>query len=172
MHTIKVIAIVIASCLLLGGVFLLWDKHAHSMGVAKSFYVGDASLPQHVLIATQDSPFKDALVDGVIGYLRPRAIYVEVIDVSALPSVHENDWTAIIVTHTWELGKPQTDAKLFVDRIRDKKKLIVVTTSGGGREKIPGVDVISTASVMDNVPARVAEVTARLNALLPQNASP
>jgi hypothetical protein len=53
-----------------------------------------------------------------------------------------------------------------VDRLPDKKRLIVVTTSGGGREKMPGIDAISAASVMDDVPARVAEVTARLDTIL------
>lgn len=166
MHRIKIVAIILGSCLLLAGGYLLWDEHAHAMRVAGSFEVGDASQPQHVLIATQGSAFKDALVAGLLASLKSRAVYIRVIDVSALRNVHENEWKAIIITHTWEFGRAQPDARAFVDRVPDKNKLIVVTTSGGGREKMPGIDAISAASVMDDVPARVAEVSARLDAIL------
>lgn len=159
-------AVIIGSCLLLAGGYLLWDEHAHAMRAVRSFDVGDASRPQHVLIATQGSAFKDALVAGVLVALQSRPVYVRVIDVSGLRAVHENDWNAIIIAHTWEFGRAQADARAFVDRVPDKNKLIVVTTSGGGREKLPGIDAISAASVMDDTPARVAEVTGRLDAVL------
>jgi hypothetical protein len=89
MHRIKLIAIIIGSCLLLAGVYLLWDEHAHAMRVARSFAVGDVSAAQHVLIATQGSAYKDALVAGLLASLKPRPVYVQVIDVSALHDVHE-----------------------------------------------------------------------------------
>jgi glycine cleavage system pyridoxal-binding protein P len=171
MHYLKITGIVIASCVLVAAAFLLWDEHTHAMRFAQGFQVGDESQPQHVLIATQGSPFKDALVAAVVEHLKSRAIYVKVIDVSALPTVHENDWTAVVLIHTWELGRAQADARTFSDHMRNKKKLIVVTTSGGGREKMPGIDAISAASVMNDVPARAAEVTAGLDALLAQQAS-
>ncbi len=166
MHRLKLIAIIIGSCLLLAGAYLLWDQHAHAMRVARPLVVGEASRPQHVLIATQGSAFKDALVAGVLAALQSRPVYVRVVNVSALREVHENDWNAIIIAHTWEFGRAQADARAFVERAPDKNKLIVVTTSGGGREKLPGVDAISAASVMDDTPARVAEITGRLDAIL------
>lgn len=166
MHRLKLIAIIIGCCLLLTGGYLLWNEHAHAMRIAGSFDVGDASRPQHVLIATQGSAFKDAVVAGVVAALQSRPINVHVIDVSALREVRAEDWNAIIILHTWEFGRAQKDASSFADRLRDKGKLIVVTTSGSGREKLPGIDAISAASVMDDTPARVAEITARLDALL------
>ena len=87
------------------------------------------------------------------------------IDVSALRDIQENEWNATLI-HTWEFGHAQADAKRFVDRVSNKRKLIVVTTSGSGREKLPGVDAISAASVMDNTPARVTEIVERTNAIL------
>jgi hypothetical protein len=166
MHRLKLIAIIIGSCLLLMGGYLLWNEHAHAMRIARPFTVGDASRPQHVLIATQGSAFKDALVVGIVAALQSRPIYVQVIDVSALRDVHDDDWKAIIIAHTWEFGRGQADARAFVNRVPDKRKLIVVTTSGGGREKLPGIDAISAASIMDDTPARVAEIIGRLDDIL------
>jgi glycine cleavage system pyridoxal-binding protein P len=168
MHYLKITGIVIGAFLLVAAAFLLWDEHTHAMRVAPGFQVGDQSQPQHVLIATQGSPFKDALVAAVVEHLKSRVIHLRVIDVSELPAVHENDWTAVVIIHTWELGRAQADARTFSDHMTNKKKLIVVTTSGGGREKMPGIDAISAASVMNDVPARAAEVAARLDALLAQ----
>jgi len=142
------------------------------MGVAQSFAVGDTSVPQHILIATQGSPFKDALVAGIIDYLRPRGVYVKVIDVTALVGIQPRDWTGIIVVNTWEFHKPQADAKAFIDHVQDKTKLIVVMTSGSGQAKIPGVDVISAASVVTDVPARLAQIRPRLDAVLADRATP
>jgi hypothetical protein len=138
----------------------------HSMLVAGSHEVGNAVLEPRVLIATQGSSFKDALVDGIAAHLKPRVGYLEVLDVSRLPEIRENEWAAVVVMHTWEYGKPQADAAAFVARAADKSKLIVVTTSGGGREKMPGIDVISAASEMRDVPMRVAEVTRVIDAVL------
>jgi hypothetical protein len=166
MHRFKLIVIIMGSCLLLAGGYLLWNEHAHAMRVARPFAGGDTSRPQQVLIATQGSAFKDALVAGIVAALQSRPIYIRVIDVSALRDVHDNDWKAIIIVHTWEFGRAQGDARVFVDRVPDKRKLIVVTTSGGGREKLPGIDAISAASVMDDTPARVTEIIDRLDAIL------
>ena len=141
------------------------------MGVAQSFVVGDASLPQHILIATQGSPFKDALVAGIVDYLRPRGVYVKIIDVTALPTIQPRDWTGIVVVNTWEFHKPQADAKAFIDHVEDRNKLIVIMTSGSGQAKIPGVDVISAASVVSDVPARLAQITPRLDAVLADRAT-
>jgi hypothetical protein len=146
--------------------------HQHRMAFAHAFETGEPTAPRRVLIATQGSAFKDALVAGIVEYLKPRAAYVQVMDVSGLPNIRPGDWTAIILIHTWEFGKPQADARAFADRVHDRNRLIIVTTSGNGREKLGGVDTISGASVVRDVPARLAQITIRLNALLEQRESP
>lgn len=166
MRKLRITVLVIAGLLLVIVPSIGWYTRHYSMSVAKEFEVGDASLSPRVLIATQGSAYKDALVDGIVKHLKTRPAYVKVVDVSALPQVHDDDWNAIVVIHTWERWKPQPDAKAFVARIKDKKKLIVVTTSGSGEEAMPGVDAISGASVLKDVPTQVGRITARLDALL------
>lgn len=140
--------------------------HRHSMLVAGSYVAGNPALEPRVLIATQGSSFKDAVVDRIVADLKPRVGYLKVMDVSELPAIHDNEWTVIVVIHTWEYGKPQADAAAFVNRVADKRKLVVVTTSGGGEQKMPGIDAISAASQMREAPSRADAVMAKVNAIL------
>jgi len=146
--------------------FSTWYKLHYSMGVARPFEVNDPHSQPRVLIATQGSEFKDAVVSGVVDHLKKRSAYVKVMDVSGLSGVNDGDWSAIVVLHTWEMRKPQADAKAFVDRVRDMHKIVVLSTSGAGDFKIEGIDTISSASTIADAPARVAEITKRVDAIL------
>jgi hypothetical protein len=146
--------------------FAGWYQIHFSMSAARPFEVNDPQSSPRVLIATQGSEFKDAVVAGVVEHLEARAAYVKVIDVSALPGVDVSEWNAIVLLHTWEMRKPPEDVKAFVDRTRNSGKLVVLTTSGSGDFKLDGVDAISSASIIADVPARTADIAARLDAIL------
>jgi len=162
----RAMALLVLAIALLVPSSLIWYRGHYAMRVARSFSAGAPSSAQRVLLATQGSPFKEALVAGLVAHLRSRPVYVSVIDVSGLPGVKEGDWSAIVVIHTWEYSQPQADARAFIDRLSDRSKLIVVTTSGSGDARMPGVDAISAASVMDEPPMPLAKVARRLDALL------
>ena len=138
----------------------------HTMDPAREFEVGEASNESRVLIATQGSKYKDALVSEIVDHLALRRAYTKVIDVSHLSGINADGWNAVVILHTWQIGKPQPDAKAFVERIGDPKKLIVVTTSGSGEEKLPAVDAISSASSIEDMKAQASQVEARLDAAL------
>ena len=150
------------------GVFaaLTWYKFTFSMDVAKPFEAGDASAQQRVLIATQGSDFKNAVVDGVVAELKKQPVFVKVIDVSGLGAVDASKWQVIVVLHTWESWKPPAAVKAFVDRTPDRANVIALATSGGGGEKLEDVDAIASASKMTDVPTHVAALMARIEALL------
>jgi hypothetical protein len=162
----RIIALVVAFLLLVLPASLIWYQSHYSMTTATSFDVGSPSSRQHVLIATQGSRFKDALVRAIILHLQARPVYIKVIDVSTLPAVRDGDWTAIVLIHTWQNWKPEPHAQAFLERVHDRKLVVDVTTSGGGRGAIPGFDVISTASEMRDLPTPLAAVTRRLDELL------
>jgi hypothetical protein len=146
--------------------FAGWYRIHFSMDAARAFEVNDPHSMVRVLIATQGSAFKDAVVTGVIEHLESRAAYVKVVDVSALPGVDPAAWNAVVVIHTWEMRQPPQDVQAFVDRARNSGKLVVLTTSGAGTFKLEGVDAISSASVVDDAPARAAEIAKRLDGIL------
>ena len=138
----------------------------NTMHEAKSFEVNDPSVREHVLIATQGSAFKDAVVQGVVARLKTRPAYIKVIDVGQLPNVHESEWNAIVLLHTWEMSKPPASVRAFVDRDQAKDKLVVLATSGNGTHHIEGVDTITSASSNEVVPARVDEIVRRVETIL------
>jgi len=159
--------LVIGTLALLLFASLGWYRSRYAMVAATAFEAGEPTLRLRVLIATQGSEFKYALVERLVDYLKQRSVHIKVIDVSGLPRIQENEWSAIVVIHTWENWRPQPDAKAFLDRARDMKKIVFVTTSGSGREKMPGgIDVVSAASELRDVPTTLAQVTTRLDALL------
>lgn len=162
----KKIIIGIAVLVLAIFVFLTWYTFHYSMDVARSFEVNSPELKSRVLIATQGSEFKDAIVAGVVDHLKQRQVYIKVVDVAALQQVSEDKWNAVVLIHTWQNMKPQADARKFLERVKDFSKVIVLTTSGEGDFKMEGVDAITTASAMADVPSRVADIRTRLDSIL------
>ena len=160
--TLAGIAILTATIL----IFMSWYAIHYSMSPARELGINSPAADTRVLIATQGSAFKDSIVAGIVAHLKPLQIYVKVIDVSALPSVQESNWNAIVVIHTWQMRKPQPDAKTFIDRVRNLHKVIVLSTSGAGTFKMDGIDAISSASEMIDVPQRVTEIDTRLDTIL------
>ena len=162
----KNILLTIGTVVLALFLFLSWYKYNYSMEVAESFEVNSPEFDQRVLIATQGSEFKDAVVAQVIEHLRQRPVYIKVIDVSLLPGVSAAEWSAVVVLHTWENWKPQLDAKRFLRRVKEPEKVVVLSTSGAGDEKMAGMDAITASSSMEEVPAYAGEIVARLEPLL------
>jgi hypothetical protein len=138
----------------------------HHMGKVAPSEHGSASSPQHVLIATQGSAFKNRLVEALIAQLAAKPVHVRVIDIAELASIDIDQWQAIVIVHTWEIGRAPYVARTFVARQAAADRIIDVTTSGSGREKLPGIDVISSASVMTDVPALASQIIARIDARL------
>ncbi|MBY0436454.1 MAG: hypothetical protein K2U26_20360, partial [Cyclobacteriaceae bacterium] len=142
---------ILAVLVLLGAisiVFFLWYLQKHKMEEAQPFEINTMAMEKHMLIATQGSEFKNAVVEGVIAQLKPYDIFIKVIDVSQLPNIKEQDWSAIVILHTWEYSKAQKDAQRFVETAPDKNKIVALSTSGGGAEKIAGIDGVTSASQM------------------------
>jgi hypothetical protein len=143
-----------------------WYLVRNSMSVARAFEVNDPRAATRVLVATQGSAFKDAVVAGVVGQLQTRGAYVKVIDLSSLSTVREDEWNAIVMVHTWEMGQAPAEVKRFAAAVRERRKLVGFATSGRGDFRLEGVDVISSASRMADVPARVADLTRSIDGVL------
>ena len=166
MKTWKKIGVGVLVLLLGCFAFAVWYRAHFSMVAAIPQEVGRPQARERILIATQGSAFKDAVVRGVIARLEPRGAYVKVIDVSGLPEVREAEWNAIVVLHTTEMEKPPQVVAAFADATKAREKLVVLTTSGNGGRKLAGVDAISTASSREAVPAKVDEIAARIEKVL------
>ena len=151
--------------------FLAWYQAHFSMGVAESYTVGENTAPNRVLIATQSSEFKNAVVDGVVKSLSNRPVHLKVIDIVDLQTADASRWDAVVVLHTWEKWEPPAEVETFIVRWRSKKNFVVLATSGAGDQKIEGIDAIATASRMDDVSTNVAVLLERIERLLSEKGS-
>ena len=158
------IVLSIAAAVIIVVGFLAWYRVHFAMDPAAAFSVNDPESERRILIATQGSAFKDAVVAGIVDRLRQRSVFIQVLDVGSLSGVNERDWDAIVLLHTIEYGRAPAAAQAFVDRAERTGRVVVLSTSGAGDFKIEGVDAISSASRMTDVPALVDELLARIDA--------
>ena len=139
-----------------------------SQGVVESFEVNSPDLKTKVLIATQGSGFKDALVSGIIEDLKKKSAYIKVVDVTTLSDVKEDEWNVVVLISTCQSAKLQPDTVAYLDQAKDLDKTILLITSGSGTWKPEDspIDCISSASRKANVDSLVVNILNRLNTIL------
>lgn len=127
--------------------------------------INDPDLRKKVLIASQGSEFKNALVDKLIGDLKDRSIYIKVVDVADLPEVSGEGWSNIVVIHTTEWYKAPKGVRKYLKQAEDLGNTVLVTTSGEGSWKPSGydVDVITSASEMSDIDKVIREVMGKID---------
>jgi hypothetical protein len=166
MHIIRgILSLVGAAVIVLATAFWLYLAR-HQMTAATHSEVGERDGRPAVLVATQGSEYKNAVTQTLLGHLGSRAPYVRVMDVATLPSVIEREWDAIVLIHTWEKWKPEPNARAFIERAHDRRKIVVPTTSGAGDERIPCVDAVTSASELDRAHRDGIELERRVDDVL------
>jgi len=168
MKILKIVLLVIGCIILVLIILFLIYLWMNRQGVIESSEIGNPELEQKVLIASQGSGFKNALVESLSTNLEQRQIYIKVLDVTALSEVSEEDWDAVVLIHSVEMSKLQPDVKAFLDRAHELDKVILITTSGPGTWKTDDydVDIITSASEKEELPGLTEEILRRLDVLL------
>lgn len=130
--------------------------------------MNDPTCESSVLIATQGSDFKEALVSYLIEHLREKSVYISVIDVSSLPEIDKNNWNAIVLINTVEIEKMQSDADNFLSELETYDGIILLTTSGSGDWKTEdyNIDSITSASEISEIDSLAEVILSRLESLL------
>lgn len=161
----RMVVVVMAALLLLlsGSLCALYVRTPAPVATRES---GASMQPVRILVAAQHSVFKDRLVDALVDRLGRQPAHVRIIDVTRLSEVDPAEWQVIVLVHTWEFGRAPRNVRGFIGRISDAGKVIDVITSGGGRATLPGVDVISSASVIDELPQTLDRIGAAIDARL------
>jgi hypothetical protein len=168
MKVLKIFLIVIGAIVVilvvLFGIYLLINRQ----GVVEPYAVGNPALEKRVLVASQGSDFKNAVVESLTTYLEKKQVYVKVIDVTSLANVNEDEWDALVFVHTTEQWKLWPDVDTYLARAHDLNKVILVTTSGSGDWKTDKYDVesITSASRMEEMRALLPALYTRLDQLL------
>jgi len=131
-------------------IFSLWYKHKYSMGIIDPYEINKNENRATILIATQESLFKNALTYSLVNKLKDDDVYVKVVDITSLGDHDDSSYDLIFLIHTWEIYKPPVELETFLDRVSDKSKIYSIGTSGSGELELEGVDGISSASEITN----------------------
>jgi len=163
-RNLKIISIVI----LIGFAgFWVWYEYTYSMDAVIPFEVNSPKNDTKVLVASQGSPFKDSLVQGIIRHYDKDTIYFKVIDVYTLFTVNINKWDALVIINSWEYGSPPRNVKQFIkDHPNGLDKLIILSTVGSSHITLKDVDVISGESIIEKTPQYTDIVVNRLNQII------
>lgn len=164
----RFLKIVIISLVLIFG-FLIWYKYTYSMDIIAERQINESSASKKILIASQGSEYKNALVDALIENLTEEDVFIQVIDVTTINTIEPAEWDLLIILHTFEIWKPQKDAAQFLANHYDKSKMIVLATSGSGDLAIDGIDGITGASLLDEVDAKKEIIVKRAKQILFSN---
>ena len=121
-------------------------------GTVDTIETGDMGTQQHrVLIATQKSDFKQAVIQEIRNILENNSSYLKIIDVKRLPHEPTTEYHAVIILNECMAGRPDPRVESFIDDVREKNKIIVLTTGrlDSWKPESPRVDAMTSASVMN-----------------------
>ncbi len=129
---------------------------------------GDLKSDQRVLIATQRSEFKEAVVSRIAEDLEKDLCYVRVIDLKELEIDTATDFDAVVVVNTCKAWRLTGGASKFVKEFPDKEKVVLLTTAGGEdwTPKAVKVDAITSASEEKKADPVAEDIVGRVRKIL------
>ena len=151
---------------------MVWGCASQPVATVENGPVAASNLK--VLVATQNSKFKQAVVSEIYDELKRNSIYLKIVDVKYLKSQSTGEFSAVVIISKSMAGRPDPRVESFIDSHPQKDKFIVLTTglSDSWKPDVPGLDAISSASVMDKsdqvAKSIVDRVLARVNSKGPK----
>jgi len=116
---------------------------------------GAPNAPSRVLIATEGTAFKLAVVAGVVRQIRTNTCSVKVTDVRHLDDVEANRYDAVLVLSSVVLGRLHKAVHAWLADQRSRGRTIVLVTARNvdWRLEEPGIDAVTSASTMSDADA-------------------
>ena len=119
----------------------------------ESFVVNNQDMDNKVLIVSQGSEFKNALLNNLVTKIENDTTYIKVIHTSVLDEIDKSNWTSIIIINTCVADKINKNVNRFIQNKPNRIPIIMLITAGDGRWKPENltVDAVSTASRMNRI---------------------
>jgi hypothetical protein len=131
--------------------------------------IGDVvNCSRKVLIATQQSAFKESIVGQVTDALKEDACYIRVVDVAELEAESPEEYSAVIIANTcigWSLNRAVRD---FLKEFEARDRVLLITTADGKDcgEPPAGVDAVTAASKTGRSSEIAQEIVEKVQVLL------
>lgn len=130
--------------------------------------VNNPAQNRKVLIAAEDSAWKDALVNRVVTRLSVGGPFIKVVRMEKLPQTEVADYDVIVLVNSCKAWGLNARVQQFLETNPVHDRVILLTTLGDPDWNHPdlGVDTVTSASSMDNLTDMANNLTARINARL------
>jgi len=125
--------------------------------------IGDSSSKNKILIATEDSQFKNMIADNLVSKLN--GSYIKIIDVRNLSSENPDGFNAIAIVSTVKAGQIHKKALELIGKPEFKSKIILLSTYGTEKND-PSIDTISSSSKLNKIPELAGKIFAKIEPLL------
>ena len=167
MKAFKKISILLLLSILLGVSYFQWFYDPCANENTK-WFIKKSSRPEYnVVIANEESHFKDSITQILVRHYEHKSVQVKVIPISLLPMIEPKDYSAVVIIHslyTWR--SPPEVAHFLKNQIACSDKIVVFTTSSNGTYKMDNVDAITGASRIKEVTMYADKIIVKLNPLL------
>ena len=112
---------------------------------------GPSSSTNRVLFATEDTEFKNAILENVARAFNGRDVFIQVTDIPSLEKIHPKNYTAIVLVNTCIAWKVEPEIASFLKKVTQPEKVVLLTTTGNPDLSItaPDVDSVTSASQME-----------------------
>lgn len=130
---------------------------------------------QSILIASQESEFKSALVEAITQKLESEKCCLKITNLKKILKEKPSNYEVIVIINSCWAGQQTRIAEKFLKNLteNEKQKVIVITTANSvdWKNKITGIDAITSASKMNNVNLLSADIVTKIKKLLKLNNS-
>jgi hypothetical protein len=136
----------------------------YSQGVIAGSSIETPGATRCLLIASQGSDYKEALVRKLVARLQADSASVRLVDVTQLPTVNEADYAAAILICSIEYYAAQKDVAAYIAAAQRPERIVLHTTSGQGdmRPQQCRIDALTGASRSELLDDQAAAILARL----------
>lgn len=136
--------------------------------MVKTVELGNTQSAIRVLIASEFSDFKKAVVEQVVAGYDSNSLYFKITDLQNLAVETATDYAAVIIINScvaWQLN-PQVNA--FFKKTEMPANIILLTTAGDQdwQAGIEGVDAITAASLPTDIERTADKLKVKLGALI------
>ena len=153
---------------LLFEIFLMTVISGCSLGMVKGLEHGNKHCEKRILIATQQSEFKEVVVSRVLDGLLHDACYIKVMDLKKIAGESTERYQAIVIMNTCWVWRLNRHARNFLKDAREKERIILLTTANdeAWKPKKVEVDAITSASKMDKADSVAKHIIEKVRSLL------
>ncbi|EMD7797596.1 hypothetical protein V3J48_001579 [Salmonella enterica] len=124
---------------------------------------------QKIAVYTQDSAFKNEVINKVISFVQEDPVYLEIMPVENIKN-DLSQWDKVVVFSTIQYGEPDDNIRTFINNNKHNKKLGVFLTANSGEwiKKPHDIDAFTSASAIINNGEYIDEFSERIMMFIAQ----